>query len=289
MDPARSLDTDSWHDDGAAKYAALASWSASFEKEHRRSPVVWLDKASINQDDIEASLACLPVYLAGCNTLLVLAGPTYTERLWCIVEVFTYLRMGGAPERMIVVPLAGARLDFSSFDAEKAKCYSPEDKRKLLQAITLAFGSCEPFNLLVRSMLASRADESAIVQAVPQPTPPPTAPPRTRAPPSLLSLRGTHNLNANKGAASCMPSTRSQGKDSSAGSRTSSSRRRVLNRRSPYPSKHAPIHCRHTRAWHLELQYLVKAVHTTRGHDEQCLSALSTLTKRGNGSIEKRK
>lgn len=88
-----------------------------------------------------------------------------TERLWCIVEIFTYLRMGGAPERMAVVPLAGARLDFSTFDAERAKCYSAEDKRKLLQAITLAFGSCEPFNLLVRTMLASRADDSAAVQA----------------------------------------------------------------------------------------------------------------------------
>jgi hypothetical protein len=66
----------SWHDDGAAKYAALASWASAFENEHHRLPVVWLDKASINQDDIEASLACLPVYLAGCKTLLVLAGPT---------------------------------------------------------------------------------------------------------------------------------------------------------------------------------------------------------------------
>ena len=162
---------------------------------------MWLDKASINQDDIEASLACLPVYLAGCNTLLVLAGPTYTERLWCIVEVFTYLRMGGAPERMIVVPLAGARLDFSSFDAEKAKCYSPEDKRKLLQAITLAFGSCEPFNLLVRSMLASRADESAIVQAdaaANAATYGATKDARAAEPAEFAGP--THNLNANKGS-----------------------------------------------------------------------------------------
>ena len=114
------------------------------------------------------TLPSLPhqVYLAGCKQLLVLAGPTYVERLWCIVEVFTYLRMGGSPDRMVVVPLAGqtARLNFGEFDAEKAKCFSPEDKRKLLQAITMAFGSCEPFNALVRTTLQAKAEESVRVQ-----------------------------------------------------------------------------------------------------------------------------
>ena len=32
--------------------------------------------------DIEGSLACLPVFLSGCQQLLILAGPTYTTRLW---------------------------------------------------------------------------------------------------------------------------------------------------------------------------------------------------------------
>ena len=102
-------------------------------------------KASINQDDIENSLACLPVYLAGCRQLLILAGPTCesastrtlvypcmsltalqpslslrtplgvtdTERLWCIVEVFTFLRMGSSPDNMVVKPLAGTRSCYS--------------------------------------------------------------------------------------------------------------------------------------------------------------------------------
>ena len=37
-----------------------------------------------------AQLPSLPVYLAGCNTLLVLLGPTYLSRLWCVVELFTF-------------------------------------------------------------------------------------------------------------------------------------------------------------------------------------------------------
>ena len=84
-------------------------------------------------------------------------------RAQCIVEVFTYLRMGGSPEQMIVVPLAGdaPTLNFSTFDAENAKCFSPEDKRKLLQAITQAFGTCAPFNAIVRNTLSARASESS--------------------------------------------------------------------------------------------------------------------------------
>ena len=157
----------SWHDDGTLKFNALGSWVTAFEKDHRRTPIMWLDKASINQDDIENSLACLPVYLAGCKELLILAGPTYCERLWCIVEVFTFLRMGSSPDNMVVVPLAGMahQLNFGSFDAEHAKCFSAEDKRKLLAAITLAFGSLAPFNAVVRTMLAGRTGRNIEMSA----------------------------------------------------------------------------------------------------------------------------
>ena len=41
-----------------------------------------LAAACIDQRDIERSLRYLPVYLAGCQGLLVIAGPTYATRLW---------------------------------------------------------------------------------------------------------------------------------------------------------------------------------------------------------------
>ena len=50
------------------------------------------DKACIDQSNIEQSLACLPVFLAGCQMLLVVAGPTYCSRLWCVMELFTFAR-----------------------------------------------------------------------------------------------------------------------------------------------------------------------------------------------------
>ena len=50
------------------------------------------DKACIDQGNIQQSLACLPVFLAGCQTLLVVAGATYCSRLWCVMELFTFAR-----------------------------------------------------------------------------------------------------------------------------------------------------------------------------------------------------
>ena len=54
-----------------------------------------LDKACIDQNDVDSDLRCLPVFLAGCNSLLILAGETYSERLWCLIEVYVFLQMGG--------------------------------------------------------------------------------------------------------------------------------------------------------------------------------------------------
>ena len=50
------------------------------------------DKACIDQNSIQQSLACLPVFLAGCQTLLVVAGSNYCSRLWCVMELFTFVR-----------------------------------------------------------------------------------------------------------------------------------------------------------------------------------------------------
>ena len=58
----------------------------------RATPLVPQDKACLDQGNIQQALACLPVFLAGCQTLLVVAGPTYCSRLWCVMEIFTFAR-----------------------------------------------------------------------------------------------------------------------------------------------------------------------------------------------------
>ena len=146
----------SWSDDGSAKYARLHEWAGEKEGGAVR---IWLDKASIDQRDIDASLACLPVFLAGCNALLVLAGPTYCSRLWCVMELHVYLRMGGQVEDVILKLLdesADFREMFSRFDAGAARCFLDSDRQHLLAVIETGFGNFAPFNKLVRGIFTNK-------------------------------------------------------------------------------------------------------------------------------------
>jgi hypothetical protein len=94
----------SWHDPADAKWKALKAWATQFEKKEGRSPIVWLDKACIDQGNINDSLACLPIFLAGCKYLLVVAGPTYVERLWCVVRL-SVLRTSTFDPRPLLAPI----------------------------------------------------------------------------------------------------------------------------------------------------------------------------------------
>jgi hypothetical protein len=69
----------SWHDNGSSKFDHLHDWA-----EQSAGELVWLDKACIDQSNIDKCLEGLPIFLAGCRTLLILAGPTYATRLWCM-------------------------------------------------------------------------------------------------------------------------------------------------------------------------------------------------------------
>ena len=95
----------SWSDDGHAKYAALSEWADDFTERNGRPPLLWFDKACIDQNDIENALVGLPVYVSGCHVLLILDGPTYPTRLWCIMEIFCFLTMGGNREDIVVLPV----------------------------------------------------------------------------------------------------------------------------------------------------------------------------------------
>merc|ERR1711874_570155 len=80
----------SWHDNGQQKWKALSAWCNEFQDGKTQSPRLWLDKICINQSDIGADLQCLPIFLAGCNLLVFISGPSYTTRLWCCTELFVY-------------------------------------------------------------------------------------------------------------------------------------------------------------------------------------------------------
>ena len=197
--------TYSWGDSGRMQYEALHEWEMSYSRrddsrggreiddsrdgreiEGSRSqsahdvggarPVtVWIDRACLDTRDINLSLTCMPVFLAGCRRLLVLAGQTYASRLWCAMELFIFVRMGGKKEdvdvRLILPPsdddripaatkAADLRSDLMRFDAGKAKCSFDEDRHRLLAAIEAIYGTPAPFNRIVRGLLVDRLNAS---------------------------------------------------------------------------------------------------------------------------------
>ena len=75
--------THSWSDPGGQKFEALQEWGQEYrEKNNGKEPLVWLDKACVNQANVDEALTALPVFLAGCEELVVLNGPSYSSRLW---------------------------------------------------------------------------------------------------------------------------------------------------------------------------------------------------------------
>ena len=166
----------SWHDAAEPKFRKLAAWAAA----RSAAPLVWLDKACIDQQRIDESLAALPVYLSGCQSLLVVIGPTYTTRLWCVIELFTFLQMGGDRENVVVLHLptdvdvaaakgvesgkggsedgAAASLErqIATFDALSARCFKPDERQRLLAIIEASFGDFEAFNEAVREILTQK-------------------------------------------------------------------------------------------------------------------------------------
>merc|ERR1712125_181985 len=95
----------SWSDDGAAKWAAMQSWRAGFVVANNREPRIWIDKWCIEQSNLEVDLRALPIYLHACRKLVVLCGTTYLSRLWCVLEMFAYVHMGGKIDDIELVPV----------------------------------------------------------------------------------------------------------------------------------------------------------------------------------------
>ena len=147
----------SWRDDGHLKHLALRQWAADFERDNGRPPRVFLDKACIDQQAIDESLAALPVYLAGCRRIVVCFGHTYSQRLWTLMELFVFCKMRGSMEDVVVLPIGDIdhRTSMAAFDASKAQCYNVVDRERLLSIIEAGFGGFDEFNGLVRRMVTS--------------------------------------------------------------------------------------------------------------------------------------
>ena len=152
-----------WRDASKPKWQALDAWRKSFKAEHGREPRVWIDKCCVDQQAIDESLKCLPVFLAGCAELIVLIGPTYLKRLWCAIEMYTFLAMGGATEQIKFLSPApytvcpevnalGLERSFESFDVREARCCKQLDEQRLLGVVETGFSGIDGVNQYVCSL-----------------------------------------------------------------------------------------------------------------------------------------
>jgi len=169
--PCKSGDIDwfishSWHDDPRAKFQCLQEEANAFKRLRGRWPVLWLDKVCIDQANIRQSLKCLPVYLMACNSMLVLGGTTYIDRLWCVWELYTLFAVSERDPKLIVRDFSWGATTLTERLAtftlgEHANCYDPNEKAKLLQAIRAAPGGETSFNKVIRSLADTVGKQSA--------------------------------------------------------------------------------------------------------------------------------
>ena len=103
---------------------------------------------------------CLPVFLSGCQQLLLLVGPSYVTRLWCVMECFIFMRIKGIDEtaaqqtsQYLKVKELSSDADLAQtlarFKSANAQCRYDRDRQRLLAVIEASFGTTRSFDELV--------------------------------------------------------------------------------------------------------------------------------------------
>jgi len=117
----------------------------------------------------------------GCTQLVILAGPVYTTRLWCIIELFSFLQVHANVQNITVLTLVDATdksapsteeieaaeeralSAFKRFDVRLADCFAT-DRDRLLGVVETAFASLDAFNERCRDCLVSAANQDKMLR-----------------------------------------------------------------------------------------------------------------------------
>eukprot|EP00927_Polykrikos_kofoidii_P048890 TRINITY_DN43064_c0_g1_i1.p1 TRINITY_DN43064_c0_g1~~TRINITY_DN43064_c0_g1_i1.p1 ORF type:complete len:670 (-),score=67.53 TRINITY_DN43064_c0_g1_i1:90-2018(-) len=154
----------SWRDAGNLKWLALKAWCEEFTVAVGRSPRIWLDKVCISPVNIDRDLRCLPIFLAGSNTLFACCLPTYSKRMWCCMEILVYRAMLTAdadrsPPVMWFVGENEAECELQrqaclAFRVSECECFDPNDKKRFLRVVQRYPGGEDSFNRFVQDLAA---------------------------------------------------------------------------------------------------------------------------------------
>eukprot|EP01046_Picozoa_sp_COSAG06_P038692 COSAG06_NODE_4489_length_4208_cov_40.282064_3_plen_149_part_00 len=86
-----------------------------------------------------------------CNQLLILAGNTYCDRLWCVWELYVFFSTSGARalDRVQLQDFSeSGTSSLQEFDVANSHCFSPVDEAKLRGIIDS--GGTSDFNNMIR-------------------------------------------------------------------------------------------------------------------------------------------
>ena len=116
------------------------SWHR-FEEENGFEPTLWIDKFCIDQEDIGEALRYLPVYVAASNMVVLLIGPTYLSRLWCLWELFVIHSTRSLRDAIYwsIDPFTIEEdiLDVArNFSVDQAESFSNKDKQAIIGMIS---------------------------------------------------------------------------------------------------------------------------------------------------------
>lgn len=105
------------------------------------------------------------------------ARRSYLERLWCMLEVFVWIEMGGKVddvELFFIPPETGLDLSnpsavqdyfesrFASFDVADASCYDPIQRDRLLSIVEAGFGGLDGFNNALRTTMTELREKATL-------------------------------------------------------------------------------------------------------------------------------
>jgi len=147
----------SWRDSPQEKYEALRQVCTAFKVQHGREPILWIDKYCIDQKRIQQALRYLPVFVNAAKQRLVLHGPSYFSRLWCMWELYVMTVSDPKLDNVLFWSVQGhgtTRLgsELGDFDVQDVSCYRPEDKDKILATIDSQRGGMQAFNSTIRDV-----------------------------------------------------------------------------------------------------------------------------------------
>lgn len=168
----------SWHDPLRAKWEALQEYRHRFKAlNHGREPRLWIDRFCVHPDHIAEYLTCLPVFMASCERLLMLVGPTFLSRYWCVFEAYLFVEMGHSTEEVDLRVLKSANMhasenvesvaDFAieakKFKASECKCTVLADQLRIQTFIEIGCGIAPVFDRAVRSIVLRAFTNSAFL------------------------------------------------------------------------------------------------------------------------------